>query len=674
MATRTWTGTTGVDTPTLIAWGEPKPGDIYNFDGLAGSDTLYLNSNGKASYNTPFQSAGFTIAAANASGVIVVSGASAGGTSLTFNLTSIETLVFYDKTVTLSYGPLADTIAPVFASATVNGTSLVMTYTEANTLDSTNKPLPTAFSVSGHSVTAVSVNAALKTVALTLGTAVANGETVTVSYTDTTAGNDTNAIQDGAGNDAASMTTQAVTNNTPDITAPVFASATVNGTSLVLNYTEANTLDGTNVPPTTAFAISGSVSGVHNVTAAAVDAAGKTVTLTLGTAVSNGETVTISYTDPTAGNDTNATQDGAGNDSATIVTQPVTNNGHTPTGSVIITGTATSGNMLTASNTLVDSDGLGTITYQWYSGSTAISGATGNTLLVSNAQEGLVILVKASYIDGHGTPESVSSGVISYGATLDIATHVTNVANLQTELENLISLASNGDVQTGIDAYYANLRDSGVTGVEVQHINFLSNAAGAFDVTSSGHEALVIELPSGSSLALNNVEFAIISGNATITGGAGNNIVFADGGNQNILLGVDNDELHGGDGNDTVASTTGDDVIYGDGGDDTLSGGAGNDTLDGGTGRDTAVFSGDFANYTISFDGISTYTIKDNVGNDGTDVVTGVEYFTFGSAQPIAADAIADPYADHSNDSSSGSLGVAIAGVGSLGLLAWLLF
>ena len=563
-----------------------------------------------------------------------------------------------------------DSTAPVFASATVNGSTLVLNYTEANTLDATNKPLSGSFSVSGgHTVTMAAVNAAAKTVTLTLGTAVANGETVTVSSTDPTAGNDTNAIQDGAGNDAATITTKAVTNNTPDTTAPLFASAEVNGNTLVLNYTEVTFLDATNVPPTTAFAISGAVSGDHNVNAMAVNAAAKTVTLTLDTAVSNGESVAVSYTDPTAGNDINAIQDEAGNDASTIRTQSVTNNGHAPTGSVVITGTATSNNSLIASNTLVDSDGLGTtITYQWYSGSTAINGATGDTLQVNNTLEGQTIWIKARYIDGHGTPESVSSDGIPYGADLTI-TQVTSANALSTTLSPYFAAFTNKtEVQDRISAYYANP-------LVVQHRDFSSSSAGTFEISSSGHEALVIELPSGSSLALNNVEFAIISGNATITGGEGNNIVFADGSSQNICLGVDDDELHGGDGNDTVASTTGDDLLYGDGGNDTLSGGAGNDSLDGGSGVDTAVFSGNFSEYTISFDSaLSSYTITDTVsGRDGTDVVTGVEYFTFGTAQPVAANTIADPYAGHSPDSSGSSLGVAIVGAGGLGLLAWLL-
>ena len=81
----------------------------------------------------------------------------------------------------------------------------------------------------------------------------------------------------------------------------------------------------------------------------------------------------------------------------------------TPTGSVTISGTATQGEILTASNDLADADGLGTIGYQWKAGGTDIAGATGNTYLLTQAEVGKAISVVASYTDGHGTAESVAS-------------------------------------------------------------------------------------------------------------------------------------------------------------------------------------------------------------------------------------------------------------------------
>ncbi|WP_265259408.1 hypothetical protein [Verminephrobacter aporrectodeae] len=60
-------------------------------------------------------------------------------------------------------------------------------------------------------------------------------ETLNLSYTRPATGE--NAIQDAAGNAAASFTDQAVVNRVLDTTAPVLGSATVHGDELVLTTT-----------------------------------------------------------------------------------------------------------------------------------------------------------------------------------------------------------------------------------------------------------------------------------------------------------------------------------------------------------------------------------------------------------------------------------------------------
>ncbi|MBJ6127082.1 VCBS domain-containing protein [Microvirga splendida] len=101
--------------------------------------------------------------------------------------------------------------------------------------------------------------------------------------------------------------------------------------------------------------------------------------------------------------------------------------------------------------------------------------------------------------------------------------------------------------------------------------------------------ALVIDaqdLPAGTHLQLQNVEFAAIIGSIKVTGGAGSQVVFGDSASQHMVLGADDDVLHGGGGNDYVGSFGGDDRLYGDDGNDTVSGGIGNDRLWGGNGHD----------------------------------------------------------------------------------------
>jgi Domain of unknown function (DUF4347)/Beta-propeller repeat len=110
-------------------------------------------------------------------------------------------------------------------------------------------------------------------------------------------------------------------------------------------------------------------------------------------------TVTASYTD------LRATPESV----TSVGTVVVVNVNDTPTGSVIISGTTTENQTLTASNTLADNDGLGTVTYQWQADGVDIVGATGTTLVLAAAQVGKAIGVKARYTDLQGSAESVSS-------------------------------------------------------------------------------------------------------------------------------------------------------------------------------------------------------------------------------------------------------------------------
>ena len=125
-----------------------------------------------------------------------------------------------------------------------------------------------------------------------------------------------------------------------------------------------------------------------------------TDSVTLGQAeVGKTITVAISYTDAY----------GAHESVASTATNAVANVNDAPTGLVSIGGTATQGQTLTASNTLADIDGLGSISYQWSAAGIAISGATSSTLVLSQSEVGKTITVKASFTDGFGTHESVSS-------------------------------------------------------------------------------------------------------------------------------------------------------------------------------------------------------------------------------------------------------------------------
>ena len=92
-----------------------------------------------------------------------------------------------------------------------------------------------------------------------------------------------------------------------------------------------------------------------------------------------------------------------------------------PTGGVILDGTAVVGQVLTATNTLADADGMGTVSYQWQRGVPAgegivwqdIAGATGETYTLATPDGGAEIRAVARYTDDDGTPESVASGAMT---------------------------------------------------------------------------------------------------------------------------------------------------------------------------------------------------------------------------------------------------------------------
>ena len=102
-----------------------------------------------------------------------------------------------------------------------------------------------------------------------------------------------------------------------DTMPPALAWASVNGTTLTLEFNEA--LDTTSPPATTAFSVS--VDAGTGVNPTAVSMAGDEVTLTLATAVTSAQTVTVSYTKPT----TNPIKDLLDKEAVTFTDSPVVN-------------------------------------------------------------------------------------------------------------------------------------------------------------------------------------------------------------------------------------------------------------------------------------------------------------------------------------------------------------
>ena len=230
-----------------------------------------------------------------------------------------------------------DGLAPLFQSAATSsdGAKIIMTYDEV--LDSANKPATADFEleVQGERRDVSAVTVTGKTVELTLGSAITTGaDCLPVTYTDPTANvDDTNAIQDRAGNDAADLTYFEVTNSsgTLDETAPTFVRAALSSDGGTITLTYSEVLNSTNQPATTDFAAHGGLS--KRLGSRTVDVEGRNVLVYLSDTVTAGQSVKVSYTDPTADtDDANAIQDPAGNDAANLVNQTVVNASTVPDG------------------------------------------------------------------------------------------------------------------------------------------------------------------------------------------------------------------------------------------------------------------------------------------------------------------------------------------------------
>jgi uncharacterized repeat protein (TIGR02059 family) len=207
-------------------------------------------------------------------------------------------------------------VSPALVSAAINGDTATLTFSTALDASVSASALISAIHIDcfGESVAITDAHISGTTVTLTLDGDVHSYQEFTVSYTDPTAGDDLAAIQNASGYDARSFSNHAMTNNTPDGKEPVLTGAALaDGTHLTLAFTEA--LDATNTPDAGAFHVT---AGGSDVTVNSVSVSGHTVTLELGSTVAADAAVTVSYNDPSTGDDTTAIQDAAGNDFGTL--------------------------------------------------------------------------------------------------------------------------------------------------------------------------------------------------------------------------------------------------------------------------------------------------------------------------------------------------------------------
>ena len=138
--------------------------------------------------------------------------------------------VLNHRAVAANAGHKVDGVKPELATAggaVANGATLTLTYDEP--LDGTSMPAASAFTVAGRSQsrTVTGVRVSGSTVELTVDPAVEQGETgIRVSYTVPT-GMGASLIRDVPGNEAFGLSSEAVTNETPDTIAPTVSTVEI---------------------------------------------------------------------------------------------------------------------------------------------------------------------------------------------------------------------------------------------------------------------------------------------------------------------------------------------------------------------------------------------------------------------------------------------------------------
>ena len=187
------------------------------------------------------------------------------------------------------------------ASVATTGIDIDLLFTQP--VDAANPPPASAFRVNigGVSATVERVTAftALpKLISLRVSPVILSGESVQLSYTDPTSGDDANAIQDLDGNDADSFSVNAVDNISNQKPTPTKTEVSTDGSTIKLTFKK--DLNHPTYGSTIRGAFTVTVNGTDNNVANAIGA-NDTVTLSVSTVIGAGQVVVVSYDSSDAG-------------------------------------------------------------------------------------------------------------------------------------------------------------------------------------------------------------------------------------------------------------------------------------------------------------------------------------------------------------------------------------
>jgi|GEM_PF-2520751 len=476
---------------------------------------------------------------------IAVTGISIAGNAVTLTLASAPAET---ATVTLNYAPgsspikdlagnaaaalsgqaitVLDATPPTLQTAEFLGSTLTLSYSE--TLDSASVPAPDDFTVTanGTGVAVNTVEIAGSAVTLTLESALVDTDLVTLDYLP-----GSRPIQDLAVNAALALTDQVVTGI--DETAPTLTRAVFQDSTIILTYNEP--LDGTSDPAPADFAITanGALVGIQT-----VDAEGRTVNLTLDSALTETDTVLLDYA-PGA----NPVRDEAANIASPIFNQ-------------LVSQIAEPGFTLSTSATTVTEAGT-TDTFTIVLDRQTSSPTSIVVLTITSSDPGEAIVSPPQLVftfEDWDIPQTVTITGVDDGIFDGLQTTVT------------LTISVNEDITD--DAFDA-LEDEtvNVTSVHVGPTPFRDQLTFSDDA---------------------DVVFAL-EGNDVVRGLGGNDNLFGQAGNDRLIGAEGNDRLAGGDGDDRLLGGDGGDRLIGNADDDRLVGGEGADTLLAGIGDDTLI-------------------------------------------------------------------------------------
>ncbi len=245
------------------------------------------------------------------------------------------------------------------------------------------------------------------------------------------------------------------------------------------------------------------------------------------------------------------------------------------TGSVVISGSATQGKTLTASHTLADSDGIGAITYRWYADGTLVKGTVGASLVLAEAQVGKAITVAASYTDGRGNAESKTSSATVAVANINDAGSV-RIRGIASDNQSLTALVSDADGLAASFTYTWQYQHGGAAWTDIANTNF---QAMRFTSFTAGD--------------LLRVRVSYTDGHNTAETVFSNPLTFM---HANVLTGT------------TSA-----------------------DTLTGGSGVDSAVYSGNFGDYTLTRTATGFTLVSKTVASN-SDTLRNIDRLVFDNA------------------------------------------